>query len=76
MKRKAFVWLLVAALLCSLAACSGKKAAQIPYWRADSPTTASIVAYVGEITNEKSAAFVPPERRISPPPRRDLRGVG
>ena len=65
MKRKAFVWLLVAALLCSLAACSGKKAAQIPYWRADSPTTASIVAYVGEITNEKSAAFVPPERRIA-----------
>ena len=65
MKRKAFVWLLVAALLCSLAACSGKKAAQIPYWRADSPTTASIVAYVGEVTDEKSAGFVPPERRIA-----------
>ena len=46
-------------------ACSGKQTAKIPYWTADSPTMASIIAYVADITNEKSTNYVPLEQRIA-----------
>ena len=65
MKRKLLMLLLIAALICSLTGCSGRRTGKRPYWRLDSPTAASIVAYVAEVTDEKSADFVPPERRIA-----------
>jgi len=65
MKRKLCAILLCAAVLFSFSACGGKEAETIPYWRADSPTMASIVSYVSVITDEKSESYVPPEERIA-----------
>ena len=65
MKHKRFAPVLCFLLLFTLAGCSQKRAATIPYWKADAPTMTSIVAYVAEVTDEKSADFVPPERRIA-----------
>lgn len=65
MKRKLCAILLCAAMLLAFSACGGEKAETIPYWRADSPTMASIVSYVSAVTDEKSESYVPPEERIA-----------
>ena len=65
MKAKRFARALCFLLLLAFAGCGPKRAETIPYWKAGSPTMASIVAYVAEVTDEKSAGFVPPERRIA-----------
>ena len=65
MKRKLCAILLCAAMLFTFSACGGEKAETIPYWRADSPTMASIVSYVSAVTDEKSESYVPPEERIA-----------
>ena len=65
MKRKLCAILLCAAVLFSFSACGGKEAETIPYWRADSPTMASIVSYVSAVTDEKNESYVPPEERIA-----------
>lgn len=65
MKRKLCAILLCAAMLFAFSACGGKEAETIPYWRADSPTMASIVSYVSAVTDEKNESYVPPEERIA-----------
>ncbi len=65
MKRTAAALLLCLSLIFPLSACRGKAAEKIPYWTADSPAAASIVAFVSAVTDEKSADFVPAERRIA-----------
>ena len=65
MKQKLCAILLCAAVLFSFSACGGKEEDTIPYWTADSPAMASIVAYVSAVTDEKSESFVPPEERIA-----------
>ncbi len=69
MKRKIFSVLLCLALLLSLCACGKKKEEKrqdaIPYWNADSPAMADILAYVAAVTDEGSADYVPADRRIA-----------
>lgn len=65
MNRKRSALLVCFLLLFAVAGCSPKGAEKIPYWKADSPTMASLVAYVAQVTDEKGAAFVPPERRVA-----------
>ncbi len=65
MRPKRLSFLLCFLLLFTLAGCSPKRAETIPYWKANSPTMTSLVAYVAEVTNEKDAGFVPPEQRIA-----------
>lgn len=65
MKHKRFAPVLCFLLLFTLAGCSQIRAKAIPYWKADAPTMTSIVSYIAEVTDEKSAGFVPPERRIA-----------
>ncbi len=65
MKRRIVVLLLCLALLLSLTACGGKPVETIPYWEPDSPAMASLLSYVDAVTEEKSASFVPKEKRIA-----------
>ena len=66
MKQKtAALFLCLFLLLLSLTACGGKGAETLPYWRADSPAMASLFSFVNEVTDEKSASFVPEEERIA-----------
>ena len=65
MKQKTVLLFLCLVLLLSLTACGGKTAETIPYWEADSPAMASIVAYVAAVTDEKSPSFVPEAERIA-----------
>ena len=65
MKHKYFALMLCFLLLFTPTGCSSKGAESIPYWKADAPAMTSLVAYVAEVTNEKGAGFVPPERRIA-----------
>jgi len=64
-KHKPLALILCFLLLLTLAGCSQIRAKAIPYWKADAPTMTSIVSYIAEVTDEKSAGFVPPERRIA-----------
>lgn len=41
------------------------KATSLEYWTEDSPAMKSIMAYVSEVTDEKSDKFVPAEKRIA-----------
>ena len=64
--KKRFAWILVCfSLIIVCASCSAKKDNTISYWRSDSPTMASIVAYVAAVTDEKSEDYVPAEKRIA-----------
>ena len=65
MKRKRYALILCAVLLLLLTACGGKGAESIPHWKADSPVMASLVAFVHEVTDEKSPSFVPEAERIA-----------
>ena len=65
MKAKRFACALCFLLLLMLAGCSPQKAETIPYWKADSPTMASLVAYVAQVTDETSASYVPEQERIA-----------
>ena len=65
MYKRIFSWILILALVLSLTACEKEAEAKgIPGWKADSPAMASIVAFVEDVTNEKSPNYVPPEKRI------------
>ncbi len=66
MKRKTNALLLcLCVLLPCLVYCSGKTAVAIPYWKADSPALATLVSFVCAVTDESSAEYVPPEKRIA-----------
>ena len=66
MTRRLLSVLLCLALLFSLSSCRGKKEEKgIPYWTEDSAAMADIVAYVADVTDPKSANFVPEERRVA-----------
>ena len=65
MKRKHCVLILCIILLTTMTACGGKGPETIPYWNTDSPAMASIISYVRDVTDEKSAGFVPEEERIA-----------
>ena len=69
MKRKTIALLLclgviLGGMMPSLSSC-GKPAGTIPYWREDSPTVASLAAFVRAVTDEKSAEYVPAEERVA-----------
>ncbi|MBQ3860668.1 MAG: haloacid dehalogenase-like hydrolase [Clostridia bacterium] len=64
MKRKTIAYILcLCALLPCFADCGGRAA--IPYWTEDSPAMASLVSFVRAVTDERGAAYVPPEDRIA-----------
>ena len=63
--KKRIALLLCAALLAGLLGCEKPAQKTIPHWRESSPAMASIIAYVDAITDEKSADYLPPERRIA-----------
>ncbi len=43
---------------------AGAEEAAVAGWKADSPALASLLAFVSDITDESSPAYVPPEKRI------------
>lgn len=63
--KKAFLLLFLLPLFCGLSACAGKRGKTIQYWRADSPSMASILSLVTSVTDENSAEYLPPEQRIA-----------
>ena len=65
MKQRTITAILCVILLLTMTACEKKEARTIPYWTADSPSMASIVSFVESVTDEKSASFVPEEKRIA-----------
>ena len=66
MKRKSITLLLFfLILLLPLTACTHSGSGAIRYWSPDSPTMASIIAYVNSVTDERSGSFVPEEARIA-----------
>ena len=64
MKHKRFA-LLLCFLLLTLVGCSPQRAEIIPYWKADSPAMTSLVAFVAQVTDEKSESYVPEQERIA-----------
>ena len=65
MKQRTITAILCVILLLTMTACGKREARTIPYWTADSPSMGSIVSFVESITDEKSASFVPEEKRIA-----------
>ena len=62
MKKRSILLLLIVIAACVLALSAS--AETIAGWTADSPTVASIVAYVEAVTDETSENYIPPEARI------------
>ncbi len=65
MKHKIYALLLCLAAIGLLSGCGGSQRDTILHWTADSPTMASIVSFVADVTDEKSESFVPEDRRIA-----------
>ena len=65
MKRISCTIVLCMVMLLTLTVYGEEGSETIPYWKSDSPTMASVVSYVSEITDEESESFVPVEERIA-----------
>lgn len=65
MKRKRVALILCVILLMVMTACGKKEPGTIPHWKVDSPAMASLISFVNAVSDEKSASFVPEEKRIA-----------
>ena len=66
MRKRIFGFFCILFIVCLLSACaSGQQKTKIAYWKEDSPAMQSIVEFVSQSVDEKSANFIPEADRIA-----------
>lgn len=65
MKRTVAIILVCLLMIGVLSSCGKKQDDSIAYWKADSPTMASVISFVASVTDENSEDYVPENKRIA-----------